>query len=87
MCHLPVWSHTGREVGRAACWGFKCLAGSEAQAVRTAAQVSCVRTPPLAPLTPGRIQCGTRLFQSSEKPRMFLKAVVLTLALVAVTGE
>lgn len=28
-----------------------------------------------------------RLSQPSEEPRMFLKAAVLTLALVAVTGE
>nr|XP_008514965.1 PREDICTED: apolipoprotein A-IV [Equus przewalskii] len=38
------------------------------------------------PVGQGRFQCGARLFQPSEEPSMFLKAVVLTLALVAVTG-
>lgn len=46
-----------------------------------------LRSSPLAPLNPGRIQRSKRLFQPSKEPRMFLKAVVLSLALVAVTGE
>lgn len=73
---------------RRAVWqGFKYLAGSELQSFQTEAQVSQLRTSPPAPLIPGRIQCSAGLFQPSKEPRMFLKAVVLTLALVAVTGE
>lgn len=82
MCHLPAWSHAGEEGWEGRSEGFKCLAGSELQSVQTAAQVSCLRTSP-----PRRTQCSKRSFQPSGELRMFLKAVVLSLALVAVTGE
>ena len=42
---------------------------------------------PSGSLIPGRVLCIARLLQPNREPKMSLKAVVLTLALVAVTGE